>query len=69
MDNNFNSIMVILTDEVDKELEAYSQCRKLMNKTYNPIKRIKLKRAMEMFSSHVAALRFAIIRINKEVKG
>lgn len=63
-----DKIMLILNDEYVKEVACYNKALEIMKKTRNPIKKIKCKRSLDMFSSRVAALRYAIIRIGKEVK-
>lgn len=63
-----DKIMLILNDEYVKEVTCYNQALRIMKRTHNPIKKIKCKRTLDMFGSHVAALRFAIIRIGKELE-
>lgn len=68
MDNKADKIMAILSNELKMELSCYKRSLEAMEKTRNPIKKIKHKKAADMFSAHVAALRYAIIRINEEIE-
>lgn len=68
MENKADKIMAILDYELKMELSCYKRSLEAMEKTRNPIKKRKLKKALDMFGAHVAALSYAISRINKEIE-
>lgn len=68
MDENVRKIMAILNDELEKEIKCKQIALSDMKRIRNPIKKLKAKRAVEMFVNHVGALKFAIIRIERELK-
>lgn len=68
MDNKAEKIMAILNNELEMELRCYKRSLEAMEKTRNPIKKIKHKQAVKMFGAHVAELSYAITRINKEIE-
>lgn len=68
MKNKADKIMAILNNELEMELSCYERSLEAMEKTHNPIRKRRHKKAVEMFAAHVAALRYAIVRINKEIE-
>lgn len=46
------TIMHILNNEYDKEMECAFKCKDLMNKTYNPFKWMQLYLSRKMFLQH-----------------
>lgn len=60
-------IMAILNDELMKEVTCYQTSLDLMKRTHNPIKKMKWKKSLDMFGAHVAELKYAISRINREL--
>lgn len=61
-------IMAILEYELDMELKCYHRQLEAIRNTHNPIKKMKLKKGLQMFEHHVAALKYAIIHINQDIK-
>lgn len=68
MSEDAKKIMEILYDERRTEMQCREASLEILKKIRNPIKRISAKRALTMFTTHIAALTFAIIRIEKELK-
>lgn len=68
MENKADKIMAVLDYELKMELSCYKRSLEAMEKTRNPIKKRKHKKALDMFGAHVAALSYAISRINKEIE-
>lgn len=68
MNDKADKIMAVLNNELKMELACYNRSLEAYKKTYNPIKKLKHKKGLDMFSAHAAALSYAISRINKEIK-
>lgn len=56
----------ILKDEYDKEMMCAKTSYRMMNKTFNPIKRIRLWRSCNRFKDHCFGINLAIRRLEKE---
>lgn len=56
----------ILKDEYDKEMMCAKASYRMMNKTFNPIRRISLWKSCNMFKEHCIGINLAIRRLEKE---
>ena len=68
MENKAEKIMAMLRYELEMENRCYERSLEAYEKTRNPIKKRRHKRALDMFQSHVAELAFVINRIERELK-
>jgi len=67
MSNVKEKVLAILNQELEMEIRCYVRQKEAILKARNPIKKFKLKKGLYMFESHIAALKFAILRIDKEI--
>lgn len=65
---NYERIMEKLQKERDLELECAMRSKRIMEKTFNPIRRFKRWQDYEMFMNHVRGIDLAIHLLKLEIK-
>lgn len=64
---DYEKIIEVLNDELDKEMKCAKMSDQLMRKTLNPIKRISYLMSRKRFQDHCFGIHLAIRRIEKEI--
>ena len=67
-DSKYEQAMIILKEEMDKELTCATITRNLLNKTKNPFKRVLMKKRMQTFLDHSVGIDIAIRAIQRKIE-